>query len=117
MKRIVTKLVTVMLAFSLVFSVLALAGCGQDSVEKAVVGTWESAYGSTITFRDDGTCTYVGEHEYRHKGDGNDPECGHYEIIEINIGLHYWLLDSEPNKLYEEPTQGHVHSSASFTRK
>lgn len=46
----------VMIAFVLLFSVIALAGCN-DNKSKTIVGKW--ALGSYVyTFNEDGTCSY-----------------------------------------------------------
>lgn len=128
MKKIVTKLVTVMLALSLVFSVLALSGCGDrklDDVEKSIVGKWQdSRFDTTVTtfFDEDGTyrstegSTPV---EFKHKGSGNDAERGHYEIIVIGADhSKFALFDTDKNTLYAINTSKNtVRSDMYLTRK
>lgn len=117
MKR---KFLSVALAITCLFAVFSFVGCTDDEdeyrqinpIEQSIVGEWTNDRESSIyTFKVDGTYTVssvigsnIPKREFYQKGDGVDPDLGHYYIIVLyqangSERARYALFDSEPDKL------------------
>lgn len=119
MKR---KFLSVALAITCLFAVFSFVGCTDDeeeyrqinSIEQSIVGEWTNDRESRVyTFKVDGTYTASQDiilssnpqkKEFYQKGDGVDPDLGHYYIIVLYSSdgserARFALFDSEPDKL------------------